>query len=165
MLPSLFRSPRFVLGCLLLAALWEAIPLRGEEPPIRIGSGDPWTRSDLLLPKDLLAEGKPGGSSYVVYQVGFPFLYRAGHIPGSIFVGSGKDPEGIEALKKAASSLPKGKKLLLYCGCCPLDVCPNIRPAWEAIQKLGFSDAKILYLPHDFVQDWIRKGYPTEKGE
>ncbi|WP_142525431.1 rhodanese-like domain-containing protein [Methylacidimicrobium cyclopophantes] len=153
-----------LLGCLLLSALWGAHSLRAEESQVRIARDDPWTQSDLLLPKELLARWKPGSSSYAIYQVGFPFLYKAGHIPGSIYVGAGKDPEGIEALKKAVSGLPMDKKIVLYCGCCPLDVCPNIRPAFETVKKLGFSNAKILYLPEDFAHDWIHKGYPTEKG-
>lgn len=164
MIPPLLRSLRFILGCLLLLAFSGAAPLRADEPQVRIVPGDPWTRNDILLPKEFLTGWKTGSRSYVVYQVGFPFLFKAGHIPGSIPVGSGKDPEGIEALKKAVSGLPKDKKILLYCGCCPWEVCPNIRPAFEALKDLGFSDAKLLYLPHDFAQDWIHKGYPTEKG-
>ncbi|QSR84941.1 rhodanese-like domain-containing protein [Methylacidimicrobium sp. B4] len=164
MISSLLPSFRLALGFLLLLALWGAVPLRGEEPSIPIAPGDPWTRSDILLPKDFLALQKPGSPSYRIFQVGFPFLYKAGHIHGAIYIGAGKDPEGIQALKDALSSLPKDQKILLYCGCCPLDVCPNIRPAFQAAKELGFSDAKVLYLPHDFVQDWTHKGYPTEKG-
>lgn len=159
----LLRLPRRIAGSLLLLSLSALAPLRGEEPEIRTSPDDPWTRNDVLLPKDFLAQGK-AGSSYLVFQVGFPFLYKAGHIPGSTYAGAGKDPEGIEALKKAVSALPKDKKILLYCGCCPLDVCPNLRPAFETVKAMGFSNAKVLYLPHDFAKDWIHKGYPTEKG-
>lgn len=159
-------SLRSALAWLLLFSLsfWASAPLRGEETAIRIAPDDPWTKGEILLPKDFLAQRKTESSPYLVYQVGFPFLYRAGHIPGSTYVGSGKDPEGIEALKKEVSPLPKDQKILLYCGCCPLDVCPNLRPAFRAVKEMGFTNAKILYLPHDFAEDWSHKGYPTEKG-
>lgn len=152
------------LALLLLCSFWATASLRGGEAQIRIGPQDPWTRNDVLLPEEFLAQKQSGNSPYLVYQVGFSFLYKAGHIPGSTYVGAGKDPEGIEALKKAVSALPKDQKILLYCGCCPPEVCPNLRPAFRTVKKLGFTNAKILYLPHDFAEDWIHKGYPTEKG-
>ncbi|MDD4932238.1 MAG: rhodanese-like domain-containing protein [Methylacidiphilaceae bacterium] len=161
MIPPLSR---LFLGSLLWIFLWGTAPLRGEEPSIAIAPKDPWTRSDILQPTDLLAMMKRGEPALVIFQVGFPFLYKAGHIPGSIHVGSGKDPEGIEGLKKAVSGLPKDKTIVLYCGCCPWDVCPNIRPAFATLKELGFTQAKVLYLSEDFAKDWTRKGYPTEKG-
>lgn len=164
MIPALLRPLRLVCGSLLWLSLGATLSLRAEEAQVRIGASDPWTRSDVLLPADFLASQKGDHPPYLVFQVGFPFLYKAGHIPGSAYVGAGKDPEGIDALKKALSTLPKDRKIVLYCGCCPLDVCPNLRPAFETAKEMGFFEAKILYLPHDFAQDWIRKGYPTEKG-
>ncbi|MGD9896959.1 MAG: rhodanese-like domain-containing protein [Candidatus Methylacidiphilaceae bacterium] len=161
---SLLRLPRLALEIFLLLSLWGTAPLRGEEAPVEIAPNDPWTKGEILLPKELLSWQKAGDRSYVVYQVGFPFLYKAGHVPGSIHVGSGKDPEGIEALKKALSTQPKDKKIVLYCGCCPWDVCPNIRPAFKTLKELGFPNGKVLYLPEDFAKDWSRKGYPTERG-
>ncbi|WP_202213967.1 rhodanese-like domain-containing protein [Methylacidimicrobium sp. AP8] len=148
----------------LLCFFWAAASLRAEGNEIRIGPHDPWTRSDILLPEEFLAQKGSGSSSYLVCHVGFRFLYMAGHIPGAIYVGAGKDSDGIEALRNAVSALPRDRRILLYCGCCPLDVCPNLRPAFQTVRKLGFANAKILYLPHDFAEDWIRKGYPTEKG-
>lgn len=29
----------------------------------------------------------------------------------------------------------------------------------------GFSSVKVLYVPKNFGQDWVQKGYPTESGE
>ncbi|MDD2677658.1 MAG: rhodanese-like domain-containing protein [Methylacidiphilaceae bacterium] len=159
------QPPRLLLGLVLLFSLWGAASLRGEETPIEIAPKDPWTTSDILRPTDLLTWMKSGKPAVVIDQVGFPFLYKAGHIPGSVHVGTGKDPEGIEALKKAVSGLPKDKTIVLYCGCCPWDVCPNIRPAFATLKELGFTQAKVLYLPEDFAKNWTRKGYPTDKGE
>ena len=33
------------------------------------------------------------------------------------------------------------------------------------MQELGFKEVKALYLPTNFQQDWIAKGFPIEKGE
>jgi len=53
--------------------------------------------------------------------------------------------------------------LVVYCGCCPWDKCPNIRPAFHELQTLGFANAKTLLLPHNFQSDWVAKGLPIER--
>ena len=62
-------------------------------------AGDPWTNADLVQPKDVAANLK--GAKLL--HVGFPVLYRASHIPGSIYAGPGSKAEGIEELKKAVA--------------------------------------------------------------
>jgi hypothetical protein len=42
--------------------------------------------------------------------------------------------------------------------------CPNIRPAFEALQAMGFKHLRVLVLPTDLAKDWIGAGYATEKG-
>jgi thiosulfate/3-mercaptopyruvate sulfurtransferase len=53
--------------------------------------------------------------------------------------------------------------LVIYCGCCPLAACPNLRPAYKALSDLGFSRLRILNLPENFGTDWASRGYPTER--
>ena len=52
---------------------------------------------------------------------------------------------------------------MIYCGCCPLAHCPNLRPAYTALKELGFSRLRILNLPENFGTDWADRGYPTER--
>jgi hypothetical protein len=52
---------------------------------------------------------------------------------------------------------------VLYCGCCPWDKCPNVRPAYDALKKMGFLQLKVLRMNQDFARDWVEKGLPTEK--
>jgi hypothetical protein len=54
--------------------------------------------------------------------------------------------------------------VVLYCGCCPLDKCPNLRPAFLALRDAGFARLRVLLLPNNFNADWVEKGYPVEKG-
>jgi hypothetical protein len=48
--------------------------------------------------------------------------------------------------------------VVLYCGCCPLQRCPNLKPAFLAVREMGFSTLRVLLLPDDFNTDWIEKG-------
>jgi hypothetical protein len=50
----------------------------------------------------------------------------------------------------------------VYCGCCPFEKCPNIRPAFNLMKAMGFSNGKLLNLPTNLKQNWIAKGYPVE---
>jgi len=53
---------------------------------------------------------------------------------------------------------------VIYCGCCPFDHCPNIRPAYTALNAMGFKKLRVLVLPTNFATDWVDKGFPMQKG-
>jgi thiosulfate/3-mercaptopyruvate sulfurtransferase len=120
---------------------------------------DPWTNKDLIQPDQLARDVK----SPMIIQVGFPVLYRAAHIPGSQFAGPGSKAEGIADLKKAVAGQPLDREIVLYCGCCPWDKCPNLRPAFAALREMGYTRVKALAVPENLKADWIDKRYPTEK--
>jgi rhodanese-related sulfurtransferase len=122
-------------------------------------AGDPWDAKDVLRPEELASNLK----TPLVIHVGFPVLYRAAHVAGSEYAGPGSKPEGIEALKKAVAGQPHTREIVLYCGCCPWDKCPNIRPAFAALHEMGFTHVKVMMVPENLKADWIDKGYPTEK--
>jgi rhodanese-related sulfurtransferase len=115
----------------------------------------------LIQPKEAAA-ALAAGNKPVLLHVGFNVLYRSKHIPGSVYAGPGNKPEGLELLKNSVASIPKDREILLYCGCCPWDHCPNIRPAVELLKSMGFKQVRAVYLPSDFKADWIDKGYPVE---
>ncbi|TFE66746.1 sulfurtransferase [Methylacidiphilum sp. Yel] len=137
-----------------------------ENEEIEINPQDPWKREEVITPQELVDALRKSSKKkdLVIFHVGFSFLYKASHIPGSDYVGSGKDKEGIANLEKKVSGLSKNQQIVLYCGCCPWNQCPNIRPAFNALKQKEFANLKVLFIPHDFAQDWIRKGYPIEKG-
>jgi len=125
---------------------------------------DPWTIAQTVEPaalvKELASSNKP-----VVACVAPRFLYEGGHIPGASFHGPASTPQGLDDLKKWASTIPKSTNLVVYCGCCPLSHCPNLRPAFEALHAMGFSHLRVLLLPTNFYTDWASKGYATDKGD
>jgi thiosulfate/3-mercaptopyruvate sulfurtransferase len=130
------------------------------------GSSEPWTGAQLVQPAEFaqeLAATKNNAPPTVVY-VGFRTLFEGGHIPGATFHGTASAAQGLADLKKWAASLPRATNLVIYCGCCPFDRCPNIRPAFTALRDMGFTHMRLLVLPKSFAADWVEKGYPMEKG-
>ncbi len=115
--------------------------------------------SELVTP----AEFAPHIKGALVVHVGFPVLYRAAHISGSVYAGPGSKPEGIDLLKKTVENEPRDREIVLYCGCCPWEKCPNVRPALEALRGMGFKHVRAMVIPENFKTDWTDKGYPTEK--
>lgn len=117
-----------------------------------------------IEPKDLAAQLRANGAKPPIYHVGFPVLYRGKHIPASIYAGPGSKTEGLDALKAAVAKLPRSQPVVVYCGCCPFDRCPNVRPAVELLKQMGFTNVKALDLPTNLAADWINHGYPVEEG-
>lgn len=118
----------------------------------------------LMQPKELATQLAGKAAPPAIFHVGFNVLYRSKHIPGSIYAGPGSRPEGLDALKQAVAKLPHDRPIVVYCGCCPWDHCPNIKPAIEMLQQMGFTHVKALYVPTNFAKDWIDQGYPVEEG-
>lgn len=104
-------------------------------------------------------EAKP-----LVLQIGSHVLYAEAHIPGSEYVGAAGTDAGLDALRQRVKHLKKDMPLVIYCGCCPWGRCPNIRPAYQELHSLGFTQVKVLYLAQDFGADWVEKGYPVGRG-
>lgn len=127
-------------------------------------SKDPWTDEQLMLPEELLKQMSSTNRPLVLH-IGVAFLFKSGHIVGSKYVGQASTNEGLEKLKKAVQEIPLTREIVLCCGCCPWKDCPNIRPAFRVLRELRFTKVKLLYLPTSFVQDWVEKGLPVEKGE
>ncbi len=125
-------------------------------------ANNPWPASTLLAPADLAKTLQSSAKKPTILCVAFPVLYRNKHIPHAIYAGPGNRPEGIEALKKAVANMPKDADIVLYCGCCPMDHCPNIRPAWRTLHDLGFTHVRVLDIPTNMSADWYTKGYPAE---
>ena len=142
------------------ATLISVPAIQGDEKQ----SSDPWTSAQILKPADLALElaDKNGTPPTFVY-VGFRTLFAGGHIPGATFHGSASTEQGLADLKNWADALPRSTNLVIYCGCCPFEKCPNIRPAFTALDKMGFKKTRVLVLPTSFAADWVEKGYPLQK--
>ena len=121
--------------------------------------------SRLINPAELVKALQTGSQKPLMIQVGSHVLYSQAHIPGSEYIGPAASATGIEQLRKRVASLPKNTYIVLYCGCCPWDHCPNVKPAADALQALGFTNVKVLYIANNFGTDWVDKGYPVAKGD
>jgi hypothetical protein len=128
-------------------------------------STDPWTAAQTVQAADFAKELAGGKSTATVLFVGFQRLYTAGHIKGAQYHGSGGNAEGLAEIKKWAGSLPRSTNVVIYCGCCPMERCPNVRPAFSALHELGFTNVRVLILPTSFAVDWAEKGFPYDKGQ
>lgn len=118
---------------------------------------------DIVQPKDVAARLAGQGTKPAIFQIGPNVLFRSNHIPGSAFAGPGSKQEGLDLLKAAVEKLPKDREIVLYCGCCPWDKCPNVNPAIAMLKQLGYTKVKAMMVPDTFKKDWIDKGYPVEQ--
>ncbi len=117
---------------------------------------DPWKPNQLMAPADLAAIITSNSETIpVILSIG-PSAY----IKGSIDIGDTKEKANLDKLKEQVNKLPKNSDIVIYCGCCPFAHCPNIRPAFELLGKMKFTNYKLLNLEHNIKIDWINKGYP-----
>jgi thiosulfate/3-mercaptopyruvate sulfurtransferase len=121
--------------------------------------------SPQLIQPSELAQAMKSTQKPIILYVGPKALYAQAHIPGAEYIGPAARPEGVEKLRARAASLPKDGEVVIYCGCCPWDRCPNIRPAYTALKKAGFTKARVLFLATSFGLDWKDKGLPVATGE
>jgi hypothetical protein len=126
-------------------------------------AADPWPKSELMEPAALAQEIRSATPPQVLC-VAFPVLYRSKHILHAVEAGPGFKPEGLEVLKKAAAAMPKNADIVIYCGCCPMVKCPNIRPAYRTLREMGFTHIRVLNIPTNMHEDWYSKEYPSEPG-
>src|ERR1039457_6069213 len=118
----------------------------------------------LVQPRELEAQLAGKGARPVIFMVGPNVLCRSKHIPGAVYAGPGNGAAGLAMLKAGAAKLPRDREVVLYCGCCPWDHCPFIRPAMNLLKEMGFTKAKALYLATGFRADWLDTGYAAEVG-
>jgi hypothetical protein len=122
--------------------------------------------SHLINPQDLVKALQNGnGEKPLIINVGFHVLYTQAHIPGSEYIGPASSDAGLQQLRKRLEPLPRKRSIVLYCGCCPWNHCPNVGAAFRESMKMGFTNLKVVYLPDNFGTDWVDKGYPVAKGE
>ena len=119
---------------------------------------NPWTDKQLKDPAVLAAAiANPKAPRPLIFNIG-----PVQQIKGALAIGPANKSANLEKLNQQLAKLPKDKEVIIYCGCCPYSRCPNVRPAFELLQKLKFKNAMLLNLPSNLKDDWISKGYPLE---
>lgn len=152
---------------LLGFAFFSFLPqIRAQFTPVPTASASSIPEAQLLKPEALVQLLKTTNKEKpLILQVGSHMLFAQAHIPGSEYAGPGSQPAGIEQLQNRVKALPRKKLIVLYCGCCPWNRCPNLGPAFAKLRDMGFTNVKALYLADNFGADWAAKGYPVEQGD
>ena len=120
---------------------------------------EPWTSDQLMEPGDLASTiNDPERPQPFVISVG-----PGAVIKGSLEIGPTVDKVNIDKLQAHLDTLQKDASIVIYCGCCPFNKCPNIRPAFSLLNKMAFENHKLLNLPRNVKSDWIDRGYPVNE--
>lgn len=121
--------------------------------------------SQLIEPEELVKVLTAKGEKPLLIHVGFHVLYLQAHIPDSEYIGPAREAAALDQLRRRLKSLPRNTFIVIYCGCCPWDHCPNVKPAHDAVVAMGFTNLKVLHIADNIGTNWRDKGYPTAKGE
>ena len=115
---------------------------------------DPWSASELLDPATLAGQLKAGNAP-VIFNIG-----AVEDIKTAKHVGPVSDAKNLAKFKSMIATLPKDSKIVIYCGCCALPKCPNVRPAYRELKAAGFTDVKVLNLAVNLKTNWVAAGFP-----
>ncbi|MBC7388195.1 MAG: rhodanese-like domain-containing protein [Opitutaceae bacterium] len=121
---------------------------------------NPWTAEQLYDPAALVKVIKdPKAPKPLILNTG-----TMRNIKGAVKLGPVSDYDGLKQFKAGVVKFAgdKNKEVVIYCGCCKMDHCPNVEPAYTHLQSLGFKKVKILNLQEDLIFDWVNKGYPMD---
>jgi hypothetical protein len=121
---------------------------------------NPFPEESLIQPTELLKliDSKSAASKPLILNVGSMELIKTAETGGL-----GSMQEGMEKFIAKVRNVDKTKMIVLYCGCCKLDHCPNVKPPYDYLKEQGFNNVKILNLTTGIYEDWISKGYPMNK--
>lgn len=118
----------------------------------------PWNQDQLLAPEVLSAKITANETDdLLILCIGYQAT-----IPGSVDMGPAGEAANLTKLQEYLKDVDKDKEVVLYCGCCPYAKCPNVRPAFNLVEEMGFKNAKLLDLPDNIKTDWLDKGYPSD---
>lgn len=168
------RRRNYLTYFLIVGSVWAASYAVAAATAMRPGAvraattvsaatGSSIPSANRMEPAELAALMRSGHAP-VILQVGFGKLYAEAHIQGAVHAGPMVSADGRALLAKTVAGMDRHALLVIYCGCCPWEKCPNIRAAFAALHKMGFTNVKALYLADNFGADWVQPGYPTVKG-
>ena len=147
----------FALALLILQS-----PVRARSQTTTPPAATTIPTGQLIQPEELRALLNATGSARpLILQVGSRLMFDQAHIPGSEYAGPGSRDEGLNRLRGRVKTLAKQGFIVLYCGCCPWDRCPNVGGAYKILHDMGFTNVKVLYIAQNFGADWVNKGYPV----
>ncbi|MDQ6761995.1 MAG: rhodanese-like domain-containing protein [Bacteroidota bacterium] len=117
-----------------------------------------WTKDQLIEPAALAKSIYTKQNDATIFSVG-----PGAVIPNSVDIGMVKEEANMNKFKEAVDKLPKDAHIVIYCGCCPFEKCPNVRPAIAYLKDQLYTNYYLLDLATNIKMDWIDKGYPVVK--
>lgn len=91
------------------------------------------------------------------------YTYSFQKIKGALAIGSVNQASWKSNLQKvlAQSKVNQSfsKEVIVYCGCCSSDNCPNVEPVILELKRLGFKNVKGLYFSEGYLPEWHGKKY------
>lgn len=118
---------------------------------------EPWTAEQLMDPADLAAIlTNPQAPQPLVISVA-----PAAVIRNSVDIGPGEQSSNLQKLRSRLQNTSKEEAIVIYCGCCPFDKCPNIRPAFTLLNEMRFKNHRLLNITQNLKVNWIDRGYPV----
>ena len=162
---SLIKRAVIVAALLALCCVQGRMQAVSQWAPPSATSAFSIPQTQLMQPEELNRLLHTGGAERpLILQVGSHVLFAEAHIPGSEYAGPGAQDAGLQLLRARVGQLPRNTFIVLYCGCCPWNRCPNVGPAYNALTTMGFTRVKVLYLAVNFGVDWASKGFSVETG-
>jgi hypothetical protein len=118
---------------------------------------EPWRIDQLMEPADLAQLiNDPKMAQPILFSIG-----PSAVIKNSIDIGAVNDKVNWEKLRLELGKLSPDAQVVIYCGCCPFNHCPNIRPAFNLMNEMKFKNHKLLNLTKNIKVNWIDKDYPV----
>jgi hypothetical protein len=156
------KTPVYLRLVILMILSSAGSVLKAQTSPAgfqTLGTSNPWPAKQLIEPPVLASIINSSNSKPLIFNIG-----AVEDIKGAIHIGPVSKKENLGTFKAQLKGLSPGTEIVIYCGCCPFAKCPNVRPAFILLQKLGFTHIKVLDLPVSLKKDWIEKGYPIFAG-
>ena len=138
----------------VVALLLFSNGIKAQTTPAAARIADPWKTSELLDPAALAGMLKTGDA---------PLIYNIGaveDIKTAKHIGPVSDAKNLVKFKEMIAALPKNTPVVIYCGCCALPKCPNVRPAYKELKAAGFTNVSVLNLAVNLKTGWINQGFP-----
>lgn len=156
------KTTKAIVLLIIVAATASIQPLAAQQGP------ENWTAEQLMEPAALAAMFNDSRAQRMpviiaVNPDGMYGLPYEGGIKNALWFGAAEKEENLEKLKSYLQGIDRDVDIVLYCGCCPFRMCPNIRPAFGMLSEMGFTNHKLLNLPQNIKENWIDKGYPMKE--
>lgn len=119
---------------------------------------DPWKANQVIKPADLAKTlNDPNAKKPHIINIG-----PMGNIKGAVTAGAWESPEGQAKFKAQVVNYKKTDEIVVYCGCCSMANCPNIRGAFKYLVDSGYKNPRVLGIETGLTEDWSGKGYPMK---